>query len=349
IQLIGRKAQDADTQRMLAVMETSTHRGADMVRQVLTFSRGRAGENELLNLGQLVREMEGIARQTLPKSIAVAAMVPRDLWPVLGNATEIHQVLLNLCVNARDAMPDGGELTLAADNVELDTEEAKGIPNARPGSFVMLLVSDTGTGIAPEILTRLFEPFFTTKAPGQGTGLGLATLARIVANHGGFVSVKSEAGAGTAFEIYLPRAEVTSPPEPQDVLAELPRGRGELILFIDDERALREMMAASLVEYGYQVATASNGAEALLLLNRHGHDVRLVVSDLSMPMMNGVTLLATLRARRPDLPVVLMSGELDARKANATDGVAAFLAKPFRLEQLLAAVADALKRTPGAV
>ena len=346
IQLIGRKNQDDDTQRMLAVMEASTHRGAEMVRQVLTFSRGHEGGSELLNVGRLVHEMEAIVRQTLPKSIKVVAMVPPDLWPVLGNSTELHQVLLNLCVNARDAMPRGGELTLAADNVELRVEDTTDLPNAVPGKYVMLLVSDTGTGIAPDALPHIFEPFFTTKTPDKGTGLGLATIARIVRNHGGFVGVKSEPGAGTTFEIYFPRAESPVAPATADVISELPRGQGELILLIEDDHSIRQMVASSLTDHGYRVALAGDGIEALTLLEKHRRDVRLVLSDLSLPSIDGASPLETIRVRRPDLPVILMSGALESAPP-ALKGVQ-FLPKPFRLDQLLSAIAEPLHSRPPA-
>jgi PAS domain S-box-containing protein len=345
IQLIRNKVSEPNIRQMLTVMETSTHRGADMVRQVLTFARGRDGESEPLELGRLIHEMETILRQTMPKSIAVQALVPTDLWPVLGNATQLHQALLNLCVNARDAMSKGGKLTLAADNVELSPAETKEMPDSKPGPYVMLLVSDTGTGIPPEVLPRIFDAFFTTKDPGKGTGLGLSTIVRIVRNHGGFVSVKSEVGTGTSFEIYLPRAE----PSPavlrataSEVSAAQP-GRGELILFIDDDRSVREMVAPTLTEHGYRVLTAANGAEALALLGRHEREVRLVLTDVAMPIMDGLEMMEILHSRRPDLPVVLMSGTFDVRKAPLPTGAAAFLTKPFRLEQLLAVIADALR------
>jgi two-component system cell cycle sensor histidine kinase/response regulator CckA len=349
IQLIRRQSADPDTRQMLTVMEANTHRGADLVRQVLTFARGRDDDRELLNVGRLVREMENIARQTLPKSITVAAMVPPDLWPVLGNATQVHQVLLNLCINARDAMPNGGELTMAADNVESAAEEVNGLPPAAAGPYVVLLVSDTGTGIAPEVLPRIFEPFFTTKGPGKGTGLGLSTIARIVRNHGGFVSVKSEPGLGTTFEIYFPRAQAVPPSAPwaSGPPAALALGHGEWILFIDDDRSVREMVAPTLSEHGYRVLTAANGVEALALFSQHEREVALVLTDFAMPVMDGMTTFETVHARRADLPVILMSGELEAGHEPLPPGVTAFLTKPFRLEQLLAVIAEALQaKTP---
>lgn len=348
IQLIRKKVAEPDVRQMLGVMETSTHRGADMVRQVLTFARGRDGERELLGIGRLIRDMENIMRQTMPKSITVEAMIPSDLWQVQANATQLHQALLNLCVNARDAMPLGGRLTLAADNVELTAEEAKEIPEARPGPYVMLLVSDTGTGIPPEVLPKIFEAFFTTKAPGKGTGLGLSTIVRIVRNHGGCITVKSEVGAGTTFELYLPKAE----PEPRSrtaplgEAAALKRGHGELLLFIDDDQSVREMVAPALTEQGYHVVTAANGAEALALLQTQEQELRLVLTDIAMPIMNGLEVIEKLRSLRPNVPVVLISGTFEAEKQRPPHGVIAVLTKPFQLEQLLAVTAEALEKRP---
>jgi CheY-like chemotaxis protein len=267
---------------------------------------------------------------------------------VHGNPTQLHQVLLNLCVNARDAMPAGGELTLAADNVALNAEESKDIPGSSPGSYVMLMVSDTGTGIAPEVLPRIFDAFFTTKGPEKGTGLGLSTISRIVRNHGGFVGVKSELGAGSTFEIYLPRAEAAAAraPAPADSQREISLGRGELILFIDDDRSAREMAAPTLIEQNYRVLSAANGAEALALLDQHKQDVRLVLTDMDMPVMNGMELLAMLRQRCSNLPVILMSGTLNAGRRQLPAGATAFLIKPFSLGQLLTAVANALGHDP---
>jgi PAS domain S-box-containing protein len=345
IQLIRKKVSEPDLRQMLTVMETNTYRSADMVRQVLTFARGRDGERELLELGRLLREMENILRQTMPKSIEVQTLVPTDLWRVLGNATQLHQALLNLCVNARDAMPKGGKLTLAADNVELSAEETKDIPQSQPGSFVMLLVSDTGTGIPPELLPKIFDAFFTTKEPGKGTGLGLSTIARIVRNHEGFLSVKSEVSVGTNFEIYLPRAELAPSAQTAEVVepAALKPGLGELILFVDDDRSVREMVAPTLTERGYRVLTAANGAEALALLVAHDSEVRLVLADVAMPVMDGLEMTQKLHARVPKVPVVLMSGTFEAEQPLPA-GVTASLTKPFRLEQLLSVIAQALQR-----
>ncbi len=340
LQLLQKEREDDETRRMLAVMEDNTHRGADMVKQVLLFARGQDGEREPLALGSLLREMERIVRQTFPKSINVAALVPADLWPVLGNATQLHQVLLNLCVNARDAMPHGGELTLAADNVELTRAETQLIPQGAPGRYVMLLVADTGSGIAPEVLPRIFEPFFTTKPVGEGTGLGLSTSARIVNQHGGFLNVKSEPGRGTTFELYLPCATIAlTPAMPLADSVAPPRGNGETILVVDDERAIREMIAGTLSEQGYHALTAANGAEALVQLGHAAETVRLILLDHDMPVMNGRETLTAIRARWPQLPVLLMSGEVESKEILRTTT----LSKPFQLQQLLQAVNEQLR------
>jgi PAS domain S-box-containing protein len=336
LQMLRHQRDDEETRRMLTVMEDNTHRSADMVRQVLLFSRGREGEKEPLSPGALLREIERVVRQTFPRNINIATLVPTDLWPVLGNATQLHQVLLNLCVNARDAMPSGGQLTLAADNVELDASEAGRIANARPGRFVMLLVSDNGAGIPREILPRVFEPFFTTKPVGQGTGLGLATTARIVAQHEGFFSLKSEPSEGTVFEIYLPVASIapTASRATENPVA-LPTGAGELILVVDDEQSVREMISLALTAQNFRAVTAANGAEAVALVQQKSDEISLVLLDDDMPVMTGRSALPKLRSCAPSLKIILMSG--DAQSPAQTDGVAT-LNKPFQLEELLQVV-----------
>ena len=337
-QLLKRKAGDEETRQMLGMMETSTQRGADMVRQVLLFARGRGGEFERLELGGLIKEMEKLVRETFAKNIAVEAFVPGDLWPVRGNLTQLHQVLLNLCVNARDAMASGGKLSFVADNVELDATQAARIPEGLAGSFVSLAVSDTGAGMPPEVRAKIFEPFFTTKGEGKGTGIGLATVLRIVKGHGGFLQVESEPGQGTTFEVFLPRAEVVEPVVTVAAEAELPRGHGELLLIADDEEALRELMTAELTAFGYRVVGAGNGAEAVTLFKQHADEVRLFLTDSSMPVMDGLQAVGELRGLRPTLPVILTSGEAGSDVPKGVE----VLNKPFTLEDLLRTVGRSL-------
>jgi signal transduction histidine kinase/CHASE2 domain-containing sensor protein len=357
-QLLRRKTSDEGDRKLLSLIETSANRGADMVRQVLLFARGRGGEFERVELGPLVKELEKMVRETFPKNIAVETFVPRDLWPVSGNLTQLHQVLLNLCVNARDAMPDGGKLSFVADNVELGAEElaklkagehpTPNVPDATiaPSSilhppsakFISLLVSDTGTGMPPEVKAKIFEPFFTTKGEGKGTGIGLATVVRILKSHGGFLRVESEVGQGTTFEVFIPCAPEFSAAPPTKADDVLPRGNGELILVADDEQALCELVAAELAEFGYRVITAANGAEAVTLFKQHAAEVRLFITDNSMPVMSGPQSIAEIRKLKPGLPVIIASGEAGADIANGAQ-----LEKPFALAELLNTVSRSLK------
>jgi PAS domain S-box-containing protein len=337
VQLLRRKSADEETIRLLAMMETSTHRGADMVRQVLLFARGRGGEFERLELGPIVKELEKMVRETFPKNIAVESFLPRDLWPVRGNPTQLHQVLLNLCVNARDAMPNGGRLSFAADNVELTAQEAARIPEAAAGQYVSLLVSDTGTGIPPEVQARIFEPFFTTKGEGRGTGIGLATVLRIVKSHGGFMRLDSEPGQGTTFELFLPRAGDVDRATAKTPAAELPRGRGELILIVDDERAFRELVADGLAAQGYRALTAAGGEDGLQQFKEHAAEVRLVITDGAMPGMDGPQLIRELRKLKPALPLIIASGDARPDQVEPASDVVV-LTKPVSLEEILGAV-----------
>jgi PAS domain S-box-containing protein len=347
VQLLRRKARDEESRQLLSLVEENTHRGANMVRQVLLFTRGRGSEFERVQLGPLVAELKRMVTETFPKNINVEAFAAQDLWPVRGNSTELHQILLNLCVNARDAMGEGGTVSLAVDNVELTAKEAAEIPEARPGQFVLLLVSDTGAGIPPEVRARIFEPFFTTKADGRGTGIGLATVLRIVKSHGGFLRLESEPGQGTTFEIFLPKAvEVpagaeTATPVITSEAENIPRGHGEVILIADDERAIRDLLADSLVEQGYRVLTAANGEEAIKLFQTHGSEIRLLITDNAMPVMDGPRVIHRLRELRPDLPVILATGEnrVDAIDRHANVEV---VGKPFSLEEMLNSINRAL-------
>lgn len=337
-QWLRRKSDDAEARAMLTMIETSANRGADMVRQVLMFARGRGGEFERLDLTPLIRELEKMVRETFPKNISVETFLPRDLWPVQGNFTQLHQVVLNLCVNARDAMPDGGKISFVADNVELTETEAGEISDGKAGKFVSLSVSDTGTGMPPEVRAKIFEPFFTTKGEGKGTGIGLATVVRIVKSHGGFLRVESEVGRGTAFEIFIPHATEVVPPTTAKTEETLPRGHGEWILVADDEQALCELVAAELTDFGYRVLIAGNGAEAVALFKKHAGEIRLFITDDSMPVMSGRQAIAQIRQLRADLPVITTSGDGAKNIVGATE-----LIKPFGIGELLNAVSRSLK------
>ncbi len=342
--LLRVRVVDADDREMLDTLEQCAQRGTDIIRQLLTFARGEPGARVRLPIRHLLREMDKIARETFPRNITLRMEAPRDLWGVEGDVTQLHQVLMNLCLNARDAMPHGGQLTLAAANVTLAAPQAAALA-ARPGQYVCLTVADTGVGIAADDLERIFDPFFTTKAPGKGTGLGLSSALGIVRGHGGFIRVNSEPGRGTTFDVYLPAVTPADRIAPGDTPAGA-HGAGVLVLVVDDEPKVREAVAQTLTTAGYEVLSAANGAEAIAACDVHKGAVGVVLTDLMMPVMDGAALVAELRGRGLDVPIVLMSGvdELDARAAPVDVATTAKLTKPFTPRDLLDTLDHALHR-----
>jgi CheY-like chemotaxis protein len=327
---------------MVAMVEQSARRAADVVRQLLSFSRGKEGQKVPLQFRHLVREMGKIVTETFPRSLRFETACGDILWPVLGNVTQLHQVLLNLCVNARDAMPDGGRLMVAAENIRLDQSYVIMHPEASVGPFLRVRVSDTGQGIPEAIREKIFEPFFTTKPVGQGTGLGLATVFGIIKEHGGFLTLQSEVGRGTTFEFYLPalpenELQETSRPAASQVA----RGQGELVLVVDDELPIGNATAQGLRLHGYEVVVATNGIEALKHFNAAAGRVRLVVTDLSMPLMDGAMLCRALRGMSPTTPIIVTSGgltgpaALDYFRTLGELGITHILNKPHTTEVLL--------------
>jgi PAS domain S-box-containing protein len=344
VDLLRRRIADPAGQRILNALDTSARRGVDLVQQVLTFARGGQRERAVVQPGHLLREMEKIVRETFPKSIQVGVDVQAGLWSVMAEATPLHQVLMNLCVNARDAMAEGGVLSLTAENVSLDEAASRRRPGARPGAYVVLTVSDTGAGIPSEIRERIFDPFFTTKGVGRGTGLGLSTALSIVKNHGGFIDVHSEPGRGTTFQVHLPGLQgdpgLASAAEEEP----LPAGAGELILVVDDEASLREIAREILETHGYTVLQAGDGHEALESFARARAKVDLVLMDLSMPNLGGREAIRALRDAEPALPIVAASGLSSGRPEVEAMGVDAFLAKPYTARKLLGVLSDVLRR-----
>lgn len=338
----------ASERRFVDMIEQGAVRGAAIIRQLLTFSRGIEGERGPVDVKHLVREMGSLMRETFPREIRITTTTAGTLWPVIADPTQLHQVLLNLCVNARDAMPDGGQLSLAAQNAVIDGSDLAANPHARPGKFVLLTLSDTGHGIPPKILDRIFEPFFTTKDVGKGTGLGLSTVLGIVKSHGGFVNVYSEPGRGSVFKVYLPAdpnvAATSAPAE-----GERPRGNRELILVVDDEATIRETMQNVLEGHGYRVLAAAGGREATSLFVEYSSEIRLLFTDLMMPEMNGVALIRAVRAIEPKLRVIATSGlqEPERNEELVTLGVTEILPKPCSLGELLQAVRRALAGEDG--
>ena len=320
-------------------------RGADLVKQVLFFARGIDGERVLLQVKHLIKEIVKILNETLPKSVAIKYSIEEELWPVIGDATQIHQVLMNLCVNARDAMPKGGTLTLNAENKIVDEGYARLNLDARPGRFVHLTITDSGEGIAAEHLDRIFEPFFTTKEKGKGTGLGLSTSLGIIKSHQGFINVYSEPERGTQFNIFLPAAEETETISTETPSATLPMGNGELILVADDEANIREITQGVLESFGYRVITAGDGTAALALYAAHQSEIAVVLTDMMMPFMDGPATIRALQHMNPQVKIIACSGiAADKKLADAMQaGVKYFLTKPISLEKLLKTVAEVIK------
>lgn len=333
---------------ILKTLEASAHRGSLIVQQVLSFARGVEGERTIFQIRHPLSEVVTIAKDTFPRSIQITSKIQKDLWPIVGDPTQLHQVFLNLSVNARDAMPNGGRMAFEAQNAIIDENYAQMQPEAKPGPYVVVTVADTGVGIPPALLDKVFEPFFTTKEVGKGTGLGLSTVLGIVRSHGGFLNVYSELGKGTRFKVHLPAADpAQGQPVEQEELP-MPKGQGELILIADDEFAIREVTRVSLESNGYKVLVASDGAEAVALFARHGSEIKAVLVDIMMPFMDGPATIRALQKLDPKVRCMAVSGLMENDKLTeiGEDGKVAFLAKPFTTEQLLLALHALLESPP---
>ncbi len=337
IELLKLHEHDALRLGVLATIESSARRGADMVRQVLSFSRGVEGQRVEVQAGHLLKGIEKIANETFLKNIRVISDIPANLWIVQGDPTQIHQMLLNLCVNARDAMPNGGTLKLSACNHLLDEQCATMIAGAKPGPYLIIELEDSGTGMPSNVIDRIFEPFFTTKELGKGTGLGLSSALAIIKSHQGFIRVSSELDKGSKFQVYLPAQIVEGVSVPPPLQIEMPRGNGELVLLIDDEEPVRHITGQTLESFGYRVLPAADGVEASTLYAAHKEQISVVLTDMMMPVMDGPATIQVLMRMNPMVRIIAASGlsvkDMVARAANA--GVTHFIPKPYTAETLL--------------
>ena len=337
-----------DARSLLDPMVASAEHGAAMVRQVLLFARGAEFQRlEVVPL-RLVDDIAKIMRSSFPRHITIETNCRRDLPSLLGDFTQLHQVLLNLCVNARDAMPEGGRLRVTVTAATVTPGEGGAPADSRWGEHVVFSVSDTGTGIAPEVVERMFEPFYTTKAPDKGTGLGLSTVLGIVRNHGGFIRVETAPGHGTTFEVWLPgEARVESTRRARELVSQatMPGVDPGRILFVDDDPAVRAIAGRVLQTAGHTVTLAVDGAEALRLICG-GAAFDVILTDLDMPRLSGLELVRRIRQSHPSLPVVVCSGRMGDDEAAELRklGAARFVAKPFTRESLLAVVERARGR-----
>jgi len=338
IQLLSERLPDDQSQGLLETLESNANRGADIVKQVLTFARGVEAEYSVLYPEKLVEEIVSITQHTFPKTIEIVADIADDLQAIKGNATHLHQVLLNLCVNSRDAMSEGGRLSIEADNFTVNEEYARRHRDAKPGEYVRISVIDNGTGIPPHILERIFEPFFTTKEVGRGTGLGLSVIHSIVKSHGGFIDVHSEIGEGSSFMVFLPADSTTATRRKVNDKAEIPRGNNELVLVVDDEESMRILSKEILENYHYKVITAKDGREAVAIYIRHQSEIKVVMTDMLMPEMDGPATIRALREINQKVPIIAMSGLATDELGLAGDlgnNVQASIAKPFSAGTLI--------------
>lgn len=334
---------DDDSREILETVSNSAQRGAAMVAQVLSFARGQEGKRTEIRPADLIGDVVRIARDTLPKHIEIVTRVAQDLPAVLGDPTQCHQVLLNLCVNARDAMPNGGQLTVSADTEQVPVH--RDLPgDLAGGHYVVFHVEDTGTGIPPQLLDKIFDPFFTTKEAGKGTGLGLSTSLTIVRSHGGHIRVSSALNAGTRFDVYLPVALLPSTASAIGRSASVPRGTGQTVLVVDDEESVRRVLKSTLEKAGYHVIEAVNGREALTVYNSSGPTIAAVIIDMTMPVLGGLPAMREMVQMNPAVRIIAASGihENETIAKSVGRQVTEFLPKPFTSEMLLRAVAHAV-------
>lgn len=342
--LLRRNLPPEQVESLITTIESSASRGAQIVSQVLTFGRGVEGERKPLRIASIIGEVTQIASETFPKNIRIEHRTAPGLADILGDATQWHQVLLNLSVNARDAMPDGGVLRITADNFQVDAYYASMLEGISEGPHIAIEVSDTGSGIPPHVVERIFDPFYTTKKLGKGTGLGLSTVLGIVKDHGAAIDLKTRVGSGTTFRIIVPAADVASGAMPTAPEASFEGGLGETVLVVDDEENVRNAAAMVIELYGYHALLAADGTEALALYAQNASTIDAVLTDITMPFMDGVALIGALRRMQPLLPVIASTGQGEnARLAELKElGIEWILQKPYSADLLLHTLGSAI-------
>ena len=350
VEMLKDMVPGVEGQNLLIMLQSCAQRGANLIKQVLSFARGMGGKRVPVNVIHILSDIENIVRDTFPKNIVFQLTRPRELGTVLGDPTQLHQVFMNLCVNARDAMPLGGRLKVVLENIVVDEIYADMNSDSRLGPYLLVKVEDTGSGIPPAIKNKIFEPFYTTKEIGKGTGLGLSTTQAIVKSHGGFISLYSEMGKGAQFKVYLPAAPSTrSETEHLRARPAPPSGQGELLLIVDDEEPIRSVTQKTLERFNYRVLLAANGAEAIAIYAKQGSEIALVLTDMAMPIMDGPATIVALRALNPEVKIIGCSGHASTGGvAQAlTAGVLHFIPKPYTAETLLKVLQVALRPIEG--
>lgn len=345
VEMLQLEDQDEEASKWLGMIRESAERGAGLIKQVLTFARGMDGERVSVQIKHIIKDLIAVLSETLPKSIEVRFNVSPDLWVISADPTQVHQVLMNTCINARDAMESGGTMTITAENISVDENYARMNPDAAPGPYVMVVIEDSGTGIAQDNMTRIFDPFFTTKEVGKGTGLGLSTALTIVKSHGGFLNVYSEPGKGTRFSIYFPAAVAEAENTAAAKVSKYPRGKGELILVVDDEENIREITKSTLEKFGYRVLAAMDGNNGVDVYLQHKDEIAAVITDIAMPYLDGPGMIRAIKEIDPAVKVIAMSGLMNPDQTARLDtlDIRNVLSKPFTGEKLLTMLAESLR------
>jgi PAS domain S-box-containing protein len=338
VDLLKHFGLDGASKRVVDDIERSAKRGSSLVKKVLAFARGVEGSRQVLRVKEIIGELESIITNTFPKDIELVVTITDEALAISADPTQLDQVLLNLCVNSRDAMPQGGRISVSVETVMIDESHEILHPGIVAGRYVCISVADTGSGIPPENMEKIFDPFFTTKELAKGTGLGLAITMGIVRSHGGFLTASSEVGSGTTFKVYLPaEAEGVQPETRQMEKVEWPRGNGEWILVVDDEISILTVVQQTLVAFGYQVLTAEHGAQAIGLFAANRDKIAVVLTDMMMPVMDGASTILALHEIDPRVKIVAASGFSASGNAAKIGGIGTkhFLAKPYTTEALL--------------
>ncbi|WP_049756616.1 PAS domain S-box protein [Chloroherpeton thalassium] len=346
MELLKEIVDDEEGFERIQTINKSTRRAKNLIQQLLAFARGKSEQQIPVNLRRLILELTNFMKETFPRSIQLSVNIPKNLPFILGDPTQIHQVLMNLCVNAHDAMPDGGQLSISSEKISLSEAETKLHIDAKAGNYIKVIVKDTGTGIPNEHLHKIFEPFFTTKQQGKGSGLGLAMTYTIVHNHGGFITVDSEERKGTAFEIYFPLLKEEKHTELDEIEADAPEGNGEIILVVDDEKEIRDVTAKILSANGYTPFCASDGSQAVAIYVEHKESINAVILDMMMPVMDGFATIRALKNIDPNVKILCVSGLVDkesiSKHSDIDDNVKAILTKPYNAENLLTTLYDTI-------
>ncbi len=329
--------------RLLHIADQSARRGIDLVNQMLSFTRGVLKEHIPLQPHYVIKEVIQIVHASFPKSIRINSSMKKNLWSISGNVTQIHQAMLNICINARDAMPEGGELSVVAENCVVGVDNEKKHPGIKHGSYVVMTIADTGCGIQDDIKDKLFSPFFTTKEEGKGTGLGLPTVSHILTNHNGYVNFESTHGHGSTFRLYFPALKSKSE-IPVEHKKTFPCGNGQLLLIIDDEVTVSEMLYEILKSYNYEVLTAKDGAEGLATYMKHKDKIDLVLTDSNMPFLEGDKLIQSLTNVNPDVKIFLTSGSYPTNRDvnDLQPPIVGYLQKPYTTNVLLTQIKNIL-------